>query len=258
MKTLGYQISFNAKRVFLRNFSYLFFTILMPIGFYILFTKVLISGTTAQELVFAKQYLGSMIVYSVLINAMFGLGQIMQNDRQHKLLSALSLTPKGTKYYYISIGIIMSLVNVLSIILMQIVAKLTWNITLSLGESVSVIVIAVLGTLPIMGVGVLSSFAKTPQLTSIIANLTVFPLAVISGLWWPISMMPNWVQTIGKATPTYLTSKMINLAINNQSLPIHDIMGIVIWTVIILVLIFVLIKLVQKSGELKNDQGTAV
>ena len=71
-------------------------------------------------------------------------------------------------------------------------------------------------------------------------------------------MMPNWVQTIGKATPTYLTSKMINLAINNQSLPIHDIMGIVIWTVIILVLIFVLIKLVQKSGELKNDQGTAV
>lgn len=73
MKTLGYQISFNTKRIFLRNFTYSFFTILMPIGFYVLFTKVLVSGTAAQELVFAKQYLGSMIVYSVLINAMFGI-----------------------------------------------------------------------------------------------------------------------------------------------------------------------------------------
>ncbi|GEP24439.1 ABC transporter permease [Lentilactobacillus diolivorans] len=252
MKTLGYQINFNVKRVFLRNFSYSFFTILMPIGFFILFTKVLISGNNVQKLIFAKQYLGSMIVYSVLINAMFGLGQIMQSDRQQNLLLALSLTPKGTKYYYISIGIIMSLVNMLSIILMQIVGKLTWNINLSLTESVSMIVIAILGTLPIMGLGVLSSFAKTPQLTSIIANLTVFPLAIISGLWWPISMMPNWVQSIGKVTPTYLTSKMINLAINNQSLPTADIMGILIWTIIVLVLLFVLIKVVQKSGELKN------
>lgn len=257
MTPLIRQISFNIKRLFLRNFSYLFFTILMPIGFYLLFTKVLVSGTPAQQLIFAKQYLGSMIVYSVLINAMFGLGQIMQADRQKKLLAALSLTPKGTKYYYLSIGIIMSLINMLSVILMQLVGKLTWQINLSLPEIISVIIIALLGTLPVMGLGVACSFAKTPQLTSIISNLTVFPLAVISGLWWPLATMPHWVQTIGKATPTYLTSRLINLSINHHDLPIHDMMEIAIWAVIVLILIFGLVKLAQKNEELKNVQRTS-
>lgn len=257
MKTLGYQISFNTKRIFLRNFTYSFFTILMPIGFYVLFTKVLVSGTAAQELVFAKQYLGSMIVYSVLINAMFGLGQIMQGDRQQELILALSLTPKGAKYYYLSIGIVMSAINILSIILMQLVGRLTWQINLSITESLSVVIVVILGTLPLMGLGILSSFAKTPQLTSIISNLTVFPLAVISGLWWPLAMMPDWMQTIGKATPTYLTSHMINLAINNRPLPIHDMIGIVIWTIIVLALIVALMRLVKKSGESNDVQGTA-
>lgn len=107
MKSLLTQISFNAKRIFLRNPGYLFFTILMPIGFFVLFTKVLISGTTPEKLQFAQNYLGSMIVYSILINALFGLAQIMQSDRHQQLLLTLSLTAKGTKPYYVSLAIIM-------------------------------------------------------------------------------------------------------------------------------------------------------
>ncbi|EHM01093.1 ABC-2 type transporter [Lentilactobacillus parafarraginis F0439] len=251
MKSLLTQISFNAKRIFLRNPGYLFFTILMPIGFFVLFTKVLISGTTPEKLQFAQNYLGSMIVYSILINALFGLAQIMQSDRHQQLLLTLSLTAKGTKPYYLSLAIIMSVVNIFSVICLELVARFTSNVQLTVGEAASVTLIAVIGTLPLMGLGVLCSFVKSPQSVSVLSNLIVFPLAVISGLWWPLSMMPNWAQTIGKMTPTYMTSQMINHAIHQQTLPMHDMMGIAIWAVGILMVLVIILTLIKKGGEVR-------
>lgn len=257
MKSLLTQISFNAKRIFLRNPGYLFFTILMPIGFFVLFTKVLISGTAPEKLQFAQNYLGSMIVYSILINALFGLAQIMQSDRHQQLLLTLSLTAKGTKPYYVSLAIIMSVVNIFSVICLELVARFTSNVQLTVGEATSVTLIAVIGTLPLMGLGVLCSFVKSPQSVSVLSNLIVFPLAVISGLWWPLSVMPNWAQTIGKMTPTYMTSQMINHAIHQQTLPMHDMMGIAIWAVGILMALVIILILIKKGGEVRNDHATA-
>ncbi len=254
MKSLTTQLTFNAKRLFIRNYGFLFFTILMPIAFYILFTKVLVSGSAAEMHQFAKQYLGNMIVYSVLINALFGLGEIMQNDRHQGLLLQLSLTPKGTKPYYGAIAILETAVNLISILLLEVVAQVTQQLNLSLEINLGIALICILGTLPIMGLGVASSFAKTPQMANVISNITVFPLSILSGLWWPITLFPHWAQVIGKATPTYLTSHLINLEIQQQALPFRDMIGLTVWLVIIAAFVLMIIKFVHRKDVRSAQQ----
>ena len=48
MKSLKTQLAFDGKRLILRNFSYIFFSLLMPAGLYSLFTKVMSVGSSPQ------------------------------------------------------------------------------------------------------------------------------------------------------------------------------------------------------------------
>ena len=54
------QVKFNFKRIILRNPSFLFFDILIPVMFYLLFTKVMSSNDPSFE----RDYLVSMMIYA--------------------------------------------------------------------------------------------------------------------------------------------------------------------------------------------------
>lgn len=43
--------------------------------------------------------------------------------------------------------------------------------------------------------------ASTPRAASVLANLIVFPLAMLGGCFFPFDWMPRWMATIGRLTP---------------------------------------------------------
>jgi ABC-2 type transport system permease protein len=240
MKKFLNQLKFDGKRLFLRNPQYLFFVLAMPIGFYILFTKVMTMGSASEMVTFARSYMGSMIVYSIVIGALFSLAALMQHDRQVGLVQTLKLTPNGTKYYYASLLTLMGLLNALSALAIMLVAVIVNHVALSVGTGLGVMIIAVLGSIPLMTLGVLYSRIQSVELLNVLSNLTSFPLAIISGLWWPLSLLPNWVQAIGKVTPTYLTNHLLTRFLAGNALPTRDMMGIAGWAVGMLILLFAL------------------
>ncbi|MCT0163846.1 ABC transporter permease, partial [Lactiplantibacillus pentosus] len=48
MNVLIAQLSFDYRRLILRNVAFQFFALMMPAGFYLLFTKAMTGGTAAQ------------------------------------------------------------------------------------------------------------------------------------------------------------------------------------------------------------------
>ncbi|WP_405055352.1 hypothetical protein [Lacticaseibacillus rhamnosus] len=85
MKTFFAQLAFDGKRLVVRNVSFIFFSIIMPAGFYLLFTKIMVSGSAAEIKQFNLTYMGQMIVYSVLIEAFFSIASILRRDREKGL-----------------------------------------------------------------------------------------------------------------------------------------------------------------------------
>ena len=48
------------------------------------------------------------------------------------------------------------------------------------------------------------------QLMSVVGNLLYLGLAVLGGLWMPISLFPDWMQAIGKCLPTYQLMEVVS------------------------------------------------
>lgn len=92
MKTFLAQLAFDGKRLVVRNVSFIFFSIIMPTGFYLLFTKIMASGSAAEIKQFNLTYMGQMIVYSVLIEAFFSIASILRRDREKGLTTFLRLS----------------------------------------------------------------------------------------------------------------------------------------------------------------------
>ncbi|MFT8502213.1 MAG: ABC transporter permease, partial [Lacticaseibacillus paracasei] len=57
MKTLLAQLAFDGKRLVVRNSSFIFFSLLMPAGFYLLYTKMMISGSATEIKYFNISYM---------------------------------------------------------------------------------------------------------------------------------------------------------------------------------------------------------
>jgi ABC-2 type transport system permease protein len=80
----------------------------------------------------------------------------------------------------------------------------------------------------------------------------VFPVAMISGLWWPLSTLPSWLQTVGKMLPTYAISEINKSIIQNQTIQLSNIFNLVSWLFILIIITLATTKLPQ-HGELQSE-----
>lgn len=229
MKPFVQQFKFDVQREILRNLPFLFFSLLMPAGFYILFTKVMVSGSQGEVQQFSGSYMCSMIVYSLIISAFFGLAALLQRDRRSGYLTRLSQTPVGLNAYYCSIALCFMLMTVLSTGIMFALAIGLNHFTLRMGQMLLMILVSLIGELPLFVIGLLISHVEREETLSVISNLLTFPVAIVSGLWWPMTMLPQWLQVVGKSLPTYRLNQLLNNIVANQHSSGYDWLIIASW-----------------------------
>ncbi|MFC6294018.1 ABC transporter permease [Lactiplantibacillus daoliensis] len=247
MKPFLAQLKFDGRRLILRNFSFQFFSILMPAGFYLLFTKVMVSGTVPVS--FSLQYMASMIVYSGTINALFGIALILMHDREKGLLQWYQLTPLGVQPYYLSVGFWSMVMNGIAIVVLGMLAVVVNHVSLTLGQWLAVAGVALIGQIPTLLMGVAISFLNRPETLSIVSNLITFPMAIVSGLWWPMSMLPSWLQPIGKLMPTYFVNNWLGAVATHATLKTTNIIGVSAWIGVLLVLVILETRQLLKRGD---------
>lgn len=233
------QLKFDIQREIIRNLPFLFFSLLMPAGFYILFTKIVMSGTPKEVQQFSGDYMSSMIVYSLIISAFFGLATLLQRDRRSGYLTRLSQTPVGLKAYYCSIAVCFMLMTILSTGLMFALAINLNHLTLQIDQIFLMMIVSLIGELPLFVINLLISRVHREETLSVISNLLTFPVAIVSGLWWPMTMLPNWLQIIGKTLPTYRLNQLLTNIVVNQHSSGYDWIIIIGWLVVALMAVVI-------------------
>ncbi|MFC0233529.1 ABC transporter permease [Vagococcus entomophilus] len=244
------QLKMEFKRAFLRNKSFIFFSLCMPIGFYLLFTKVLNMGVTKEQMpAFNMRTLQSMTIYSVLISSIYSLSGSIVTDKIKGVTQLMITTPFSTKRYLgIKLGmqmllnsLLICLIFIVGIVVNKVQAPiLTW---LSLGGWI------LYGTLPFMAIALLISFAKRAETVSILGNIFVFPLAIVSGLWWPIEYLPKMIQAIAKFLPTYYVNTQTQSILKSKAPTVQSFLIIFVYFVGF-VLLYMYIK--KKKGQLNH------
>lgn len=216
----------NLKRIILRNKRFVLFDVLMPIIFYLLFTRAMPMTNQGS---WSKDFLISMIIYANLLGSVITVANNLTTDRTQGLLTFVTLSERSKGYYYASMGLVFWLLNVVSASLVLLVGLLASGIKLT-GFEISYLLLAMpLTCLPLVLLGIICSLVGDNSASAGMANLLVFPMAMISGLWWPITEMPLWLQKIGELMPTYAIQTMTKEALNNHFAS-GQLISILIWT----------------------------
>ena len=83
-----------------------------------------------------------------------------------------------------------------------------------LGSWIGAALLLIVGSVAFVALGLTLTLLPSSQLMSVVGNLLYLGLAVLGGLWMPISLFPDWMQAIGKCLPTYQLMELLKTFLN--------------------------------------------
>ncbi|MBM7689199.1 hypothetical protein BCR24_03800 [Enterococcus ureilyticus] len=208
MNTLIVLTKTDLNRSLVRSKPFIFFSLGMPVGFYLLFTKVFNMGVSTEYMaVFYKESMIQMATYSVMISSLFSFSMTLIEDRKQGVKQFLRLSPIPESIYYASKVVTQFLINSLLLSVIFLVGHFVNGVQMPVIAWLTSAVWILYGCLPIVALATIVSLVKDPNTVSVLNNMILMPLAIVSGLWWPINMFPEVIQKIAAGLPTFYAAQ---------------------------------------------------
>jgi ABC-2 type transport system permease protein len=188
-----------------------------------------------------------LIGFSILTSPMFSLVNISSEYKKTKLFKQLSLTPL-TKMEWLTSKIIWYIVlTVAGFLLMVGVGVFAFgaHVTLTWG----LIPFLVLGPMLFASLGMLvGTVTKNPETAGVIGNIVTFPMMFLSGTFFPISIMPDYLKTVAHILPLFYVVEGLN-----NVMVYGNVVGALIDAAVVLVITVVIFALAVKLFKWRED-----
>jgi ABC-2 type transport system permease protein len=201
MRTITMQCKAEMLRVF-RNPYYVFWSLLMPVMFYFIFTRVVNTGADNPG-EWQAHYLMSMTTFSVMGSAIMTLGIRLVQERTQGWSTFMRITPLPGPVYFFGKMFGQTMMHLFSVVFIFIAGylingvSLPWHLWIYSGLWI------VAASLPFLALGTLVGLMKRVDTASGVSNVLYLALAVTGGMWMPIEVLPKAMQAIGKWLPSY-------------------------------------------------------
>jgi ABC-2 type transport system permease protein len=209
----------------LRNRRYRILALAVPVGFYLLFGKLMntgagdIGGTKVQA-----YFMVSMAAYSALLAVVFIGGSRLAAERLGGWTRLLRVTPLPA-WGYMTTKVLASFVLALpSILLVSATAAIAGPVRLGAGQWIQLVLLLWIGTLPFAALGILLGYLFDPDTAQPASIVTILLLAMLGGLFIPTIAMPETMRQIAHALPSYHLADLGWRAIAGQSVRIVDLL----------------------------------
>lgn len=178
--------------------EFLFPTLLMPCAFYSLFGVVLDNGGGN-----ATYLLATYGVFAVMGPAIFGFGVGVASERDRGWLQLKRSVP-APAYTYIAAKMVTTLLFA-SVALMPIylIAGFFGNVALAREIWVGLFAVHLGASIPFVLIGLSLGFSLNAGGAIAVSNIVFLGLSILGGLWFPVFIFPELMQTIAKFTPSY-------------------------------------------------------
>jgi len=167
-----------------------------------------------------------------------GLLSLLFRDVPGNTRSTCSLYEGLSPYYLIKVvGLFVDFL--LSIGVVFTVGHVVRHVNMPLQDWVLAAFILILGSLAFVALGLVLTLLPSSQLMSVVGNLLYMGLAVMGGLWMPISLFPEWMQAIGKCLPTYQLMELIKTFLNKGQVNVFASVYLTLFTLVLFALVIV-------------------
>lgn len=205
--TFGHLAAFahlEVRRAF-RNRRYLMFSVAFPVIFYLLYTGVLNTGERNPDIdgvPWTSYFLVSMATYGAMGAALFS-AQVIALERTEGWVRLLRTTPLRPALYVVTKLLVSWVVVVPSLVLVSLAGLVLNHVSAVPADLVAMIVALAIGSLPFAAFGILLGYTFDGASAQGAAMITYFTLAIVGGLWAPVSTFPDTLATIASVLPSY-------------------------------------------------------
>jgi ABC-2 type transport system permease protein len=189
-------------RLAMRNRTFLFFSLIMPLGFLFFFVLVLAKGRAG----WIAYTLGAVLTMTVM-GSFWGLSVQLVTFREQGILRRFRLAPIGAGPMLASSIISNYLMTMPTVVIEVLVCRWAFHMT-SWGNLWAIFLLVTFGSAAFSAFGlIVASVTNTMQETQIINQLIWTGFLFLSGATIPLAIFPGWIQRLSLFMPaTYLAT----------------------------------------------------
>src|SRR6266705_1388662 len=194
----------------LRNKMFFFFSLVMPLGFFFLYSGVFAKGEPDS----VAYLLGPVLGLNVM-GSFWGLSATLVMFREQGILRRFHVTPATATDMLVSSVLANYALTLPTIAVELFLARTLFHVP-HLGNLLSIFLLVSIGTVSFGALGlVIASVTNTMQETQVLNQLLWLPLIFLSGATFPLAYLPRMVQRFGLFLPaTYLVNGMQQTIVN--------------------------------------------
>lgn len=178
---------------------------------------------------FGAYAVSSMMVFT------FGIGVAQQRGIKADLLQRATPLPAAV---VVVANIFSALVYALAaLLLLFLFAAVAGGVSAPLGSWATLVVRLLLGSIPLIGMGMALGYASGPNSAPAVVNLIYLPLAFASGIFIPIEQLPDFIQKAATWLPLYHYGQLGWGVVGHAQEPLSKaVIALAIWTLILFAL----------------------
>jgi ABC-2 type transport system permease protein len=219
----------------LRNYRYVILAVAFPIAFYLLFTRFLTGGAvlSADQRAF---FMVSMAAYGA-IGAALSVAVRVSMERNSGWTRLLRVTPLPPLGYVITKLLTGYLTAVPSILLVLAAGAFVNGVSLSPSTWLATFVLLTLGILPFAAMGVAIGYLFDESTAQMTFTIAFVGMAILGGLWTPISQFPDTLATIGRMLPSYHMANLGWSAVAGRAPDVGDVLALVAYGAVFIAIV---------------------
>jgi len=180
-----------------------------------------------------------MLAFTIMQISIAGSGYNIVEYRRKGILKRLFVTPIQPVHFISGLVASRSVVCIIQLSLLLLYALFVLKVPLA-GSLVLLYLVIVLGIALFLSLGFcLGSLAKTQQAIMALGNIVTFPQMFLSGIFYPIDILPGIIQPVAKVLPlSFLANSLRDIVVNGAGLLeiLPNLIGLAAWSGIFMVL----------------------
>lgn len=160
-------------------------------------------SVTSNELSFVDFIVPGVLAMTLMTSGLLGLSLEFVNYREKGILRRIKVSPLPLSRFLgseLAAALIMAIIQ--AVVLLS-VGKLVFKIHIR-GNYLYIAVLVIIGAAAFLAAGfLLSSLTKSFKTAQMASNAIAFPMMFLSGVFFPLSILPNFLATVAKLLPLY-------------------------------------------------------
>ncbi len=183
--------------------------------------------------------------FTLLSLGIFGPTNVFPRLKQKGVLRRYHTTTLKPWQYFTGNVVSNGFIGILAVALMFVAATIFFDLSMR-GSYLNLLIVVLLGATLLYGIGLtIGGWAKNENQAAPLTQLVALPMMFLSGVFFPVFLMPEWLQHITKYIPLTPIIESCRLVITEGKtvLDLGPQMAIIlVWTVIIYILAFKLFR----------------